>query len=195
MRDNVYLRLGLPLLVVCVVASSGLAVTWGLTASKIEAQAKEAEVGSLSAVLPDSAGFRKVTDEKTLAVARKAAGDVGIDAIYAGIDQAGDPNGTGVMVSSRGYGGPIRIAVGLDRNGKVIGAKIVSMNETPGLGTKVVEDRSFLRGFAGSASVEEAHDVDTITGATKSSRGVRNGVEAALAAYRAFGGADGEDAK
>lgn len=195
MRDNIYIRLGLPVIVVCVVAAAGLALTWSFTADKIEAQAREAERASLAAVLPDAAKFEAVTDAATLAKARTAAGDIGVDGAFRALDAAGQPAGVGILVASRGYGGPIRMAVGMDRNGKVVGVKIVSYAETPGLGTKVVEDVSFLPRFNGLASVDAAKKVDTITGATKSSRGVRKGVEAALAAYAALGGAEGGSAK
>jgi electron transport complex protein RnfG len=85
-------------------------------------------------------------------------------------------------VAPRGYGGPIQMVVGLDRNGKVLGASIVSMNETPGLGTRVKDEPAFLEQFRGLMSEtidDEVRKTDAITGATKSSRGVRHGVEAA----------------
>jgi len=62
MRDNIYIRLGLPVIIVCIVAAAGLAVTWAFTADKIEAQAREAERASLAAVLPAAAEFEQVTD-------------------------------------------------------------------------------------------------------------------------------------
>jgi Na+-translocating ferredoxin:NAD+ oxidoreductase subunit G len=195
MRDNIFVRLGVPTLLVCIVAAAGLAVTWAFTADKIEAQAREAERKSLIAVLPDAQAFKDVTDAAALQKARAAAGDIGIDGVFRGLDAAGQTMGVGLLVSSRGYGGPIRLAVGLDGNGKVTGVTIVSYSETPGLGTKVVEDQSFLPRFKGLASADAARKVDTITGATKSSRGVRKGVEAALAAYAALGGVEGVSAK
>ena len=191
MRDNVYIRLGLPVLVVCVLAAAGLAATWGFTADKIEAQARAAEQRSLKAVLPDAAEFIAVTDASVLDKAAAAAGEVRVMGVYAGEDSSGQAVGVGMLVASRGYGGPMYLAVGVDRNGKVSGVTIVSMAETPGLGTKVVDDPTYLPRFTGLDSADAAHEVDTITGATKSSRGVRNGVEAAMAAYAAFGGSEG----
>jgi electron transport complex protein RnfG len=191
MRENIYVRLGLPTIIVCVVAAAGLAVTWTFTADKIEAQAREAERKSLIAVLPEAATFEAITDAAAMDAAKKAAGDIAVVGAFRALDKSGAPAGTGVLVASRGYGGPIVMAVGLDSNGKVVGVTIVSMAETPGLGTKVVEDKSFLPRFNGLDSADKAKKVDTITGATKSSRGVRKGVEAALAAYVALAGAGG----
>ncbi|MDO8963055.1 MAG: FMN-binding protein [Coriobacteriia bacterium] len=195
MRDNVYVRLGIPVLVVCIAAAAGLALTWTFTADKIEAQAREAEKTSLAAVLPDAASFEAVTDAAVLAKARAAAGDVGIDGVFNAVDSAGATAGTGYLVASRGYSGPIRMAVGLDRNGLVSGVMIVTMAETPGLGTKIVDDKTYLPKYTGLDSADKAKKVDTITGATKSSRGVRKGVEAALAAFAATGGAEGGGSK
>lgn len=191
MRDNIYLRLGLPVVVVCVLAAAGLAMTYGLTKDRIAAQDAAAVEKSLAAVLPEAKTFSAVEDTAVLTAAAKAAGDVTLEAVYRAADGSGAPAGTGILVASRGYGGPIKMAVGLDRNGKVVGVSIVSMNETPGLGSKVVDIPSFLPGFVGLATPDEAHRVDTITGATKSSRGVRKGVEAALAVYGVVGAGGG----
>lgn len=191
MLNNIYVRLGLPVLVVCVVAAAGLAVTWGFTADKIEAQARAAEQRSLTAVLPESTEFAALTDATMLEKANAAAGDVRVMGVYLASDPKGEAVGVGMLVASRGYGGPMYLAVGMDRNGKVAGVTIVSMAETPGLGTKVVDDPTYLPRFTGLDSADAVHEVDTITGATKSSRGVRNGVEAAVAAYTAVGGLEG----
>jgi electron transport complex protein RnfG len=195
MRDNIYVRLGLPTLIVCIVAAAGLAVTWTLTEAKIVAQDREAKRASLAAVLPAAKAFEEVTATVTLDKARAAAGDIGVEGVFRALDSGGQTIGVGLLVASRGYGGPIRMAVGLDRNGKVSGVKIVSYAETPGLGTKVVEDKTFLPRFSGLDSADAARKVDTITGATKSSRGVRKGVEAALAAFAALGGVEGVSAR
>jgi electron transport complex protein RnfG len=195
MLSNIYLRLGVPTVLVCIIAAAGLGVTYAFTKGPIEKQAAEAEAKSLAAVLPDAKTFTKVTDATLIAKAQTAAGDVTVDGIGLALDGAGNAVGVGVLVGSRGYGGPIRMAVGVDRNGKVIGVTIVSMNETPGLGSKVVDDKTFLPRFNGLGSADEARKVDTITGATKSSRGVRNGVQAALAAFAAIGGIEGVSAK
>jgi len=195
MRDNIYIRLGLPVLLVCIVSAAGLAMTYSVTKGPIEAQAREAEQKSLTAVMPDAKTFEKVEDAALLAKATAAAGDVTVDGLFRGLDASGATVGAGLLVGSRGYGGPIRMAVGVDRNGKVVGVTIVSMNETPGLGSKVVSDKTFLPRFTGLGSADEARKVDTITGATKSSRGVRKGVEAALAVFEAVGGVEGVSAK
>ncbi|MCE5203698.1 MAG: FMN-binding protein [Actinomycetia bacterium] len=173
------------MLVTCVVAASGLAVTYSITAPRIAAQEKAAEEDALAAVLPQAADFEGV-DDATLVAAREAAGDTDVSALYVARDDSGATVGWGLRVASRGYGGPINMVIGLDRNGKVVGLTILAMNETPGLGTRVRTEPWFLEQFKtlppnfGEADVKK---LDMISGATKSSRGVRNSMLAAGRIY------------
>ncbi len=188
-----YFKLGIPVLVTCIVASAGLAVTYAVTKDRIAEQDRLAKERSLRVVLADVGAkgtFEQIKDAAVLKKAAVAAGETPVYALYRALDGSGGQIGWGVLVGPRGYGGPISMAVGVDRNGKVTGATVVSMNETPGLGTKVntemVKGKPWLQGFVGVDVVEGdalVAEVDTITGATKSSRGVRNGVQAAANIY------------
>jgi len=98
MSDNTYVRLGLPTLVVCIVAAAGLAVTYSFTEGPIARQAAEAEAKSLTAVLPEAKSFKKVETTSTIAAAQTAAGDVSVDGIALALDGAGNPVGAGLLV-------------------------------------------------------------------------------------------------
>lgn len=176
----------LSVIVVCAVSSGGLALTYAVTKDRIAEQEQAAINKALSEVVPGGEQFEAASQE-ALADAQAAAGETTVYDVYAAYDADGELVGWGVRVGPRGYGGPIRMVVGVDRDGKVSGVTVVSNNETPGLGTKAVgadEDaRSWRAGFVGLDSAEAVGDMDTITGATKSSRGVRNGVKAAMAVY------------
>ena len=90
--------------------------------------------------------------------------------------------GKAVSVSSRGYSGPINMLIGIDKSGKIVGIKILSQTETPGLGANVVKPK-FLNQFIGKTGndpIEPRKDIDAITGATISSRAVCSGVKQAL---------------
>jgi len=85
-------------------------------------------------------------------------------------------------IKSLGYGGFITIKVGLDTELKVKGVKILEHRETPGLGTKITKD-SFLEQFKNLGAKNlylkkdnPAGKIDSITGATISSRAVADGV-------------------
>lgn len=87
-----------------------------------------------------------------------------------------------VSVASPGFGGDIDMMVALDGESKVLGVKIVSLSETPGLGSRVA-DSSFLDLFKGKGTgIELGKDVDAISGSTISSRAVTAGVNAATSA-------------
>lgn len=91
-------------------------------------------------------------------------------------------SGEAVQVSSRGYGGPIVLLVGVSRENKVLGLKVLSQKETPGLGNKVAGQR-WLRQFIGRGPadpLEPKKDIDAITGATITSRAVCEGVRKLL---------------
>ncbi len=173
-------RLVATLVVACVAASLGLGATYALTRERIAEQERIAEERSLRAVLPEAEEFEKVEDEAILARAAEATGEVFVS-LYRVLDDDGDLVGWGVRVEPRGYGGPIQMAVGLERNGKVTGASIIIMNETPGLGTKIA-DEDFLAQFVGWSAETidaDAKSMDAVTGATKSSNGIRKGLLAA----------------
>ena len=85
-------------------------------------------------------------------------------------------------VAPNGFGGEIKMMVGVDYEGKVCGANIVTMSETPGLGSRTKEEAWFLEQFAGkSGELAVGNGVDAITGATISSKAVTKGVSDALA--------------
>jgi electron transport complex protein RnfG len=174
------LRLVVAVVITCLVAASGLALTYGLTKDRIAEQERLAEERSLNAVLPDAASFVDAGPD-VLAAAQEAAGAVACSAVYRAESSDGDLVGWGVRVAGRGYGGPIQLVLGLDSAGKVTGVTILTMAETPGLGTKVQSEKWFLEQFTQLPEAFSSADIkklDTISGSTKSSRGVRSGVEA-----------------
>ena len=77
-----------------------------------------------------------------------------------------------------GFGGDLKVMVGYNlHEDKLTGIQIIDHKETPGVGSKVTEDQ-FTKTFKGIdlntnfAIKSEGGDIDGITGATYSSRGV-----------------------
>ena len=87
--------------------------------------------------------------------------------------------------------------VGVDTDGAVTGVSIVKNSETSGIGSKVMNNDplpsgtgvldQFIGKTAANGALAVGTDVDAITGATVSSKGVTAGVNAALAAAGAIG--------
>ena len=89
-------------------------------------------------------------------------------------------------VSPVGFKGAVNLMVGMDVDGKVVGVEIISHGETVGIGDRI-QNEEFLNGFVGKEGALNG-SVDTISGATYSSRAVIAGVDAALVAYKTMKG-------
>jgi electron transport complex protein RnfG len=80
-----------------------------------------------------------------------------------------------LVVEGIGYGGPMRLAVGVDKDlAKLTGIRLLENNETPNLGTKIGEE-PFISQFVGKGIKDPfvlGQDVDGITMATISAQGV-----------------------
>lgn len=90
---------------------------------------------------------------------------------------------TVVQVCTDGYSkGGINILVGIDENGVLTGISFISLGETPGLGSKVRDEPSFIQNnFIGLTEAPET--IDSISGATFSSKGMKKAVEIAMNVY------------
>ena len=85
-----------------------------------------------------------------------------------------------VELASPGFGGDISMTVGFEADGSILGVSIVSLSETPGLGSRV-QEATYLEQYRGqSGTLTLGEDVDAIAGATVSSRAVLDGVNRAV---------------
>ena len=97
------------------------------------------------------------------------------------VSKDGQLAGYCVAVSPQGYGGEIDMLVGIAADGTVCGVQIVSLSETPGVGSRVKTDSAFLDQFKGrTLPLEVGDNVDAIAGASISSKAVTSGVREAL---------------
>ncbi|MEE0969176.1 MAG: FMN-binding protein [Clostridia bacterium] len=100
------------------------------------------------------------------------------------VSSEGNLLGYCVGVSSNGFGGEMELFVGFDTEGKIKGVDIVSHGETPGLGSKIGNEK-FLGQFEGMDKIPtEGQNFEIVSGATKSSRAV---AAAVTDAYNAIG--------
>jgi Na+-translocating ferredoxin:NAD+ oxidoreductase subunit G len=113
---------------------------------------------------------------------------------YVGKDQFGKRIGMAVVGEGPGFQEIMQLMIGFDpATGALIGIKVVDQKETPGLGDKIENDPSFLGQFASRiAPVIGVKDragtppsqVQTITGATISSRAVIKVVNTTVARWQ-----------
>ncbi|MES1259020.1 MAG: RnfABCDGE type electron transport complex subunit G [Gemmatimonadota bacterium] len=113
---------------------------------------------------------------------------------YVGFDAAGKRTGVAVTAAEPGFQELLTLMIGFNpEDGRLLGFKVLDEKETPGLGDKIETDSSFRTQFAGKlpplAGVKgrpggTKSEVQTITGATISSRAVIRIVNHAVAKWQ-----------
>ena len=94
--------------------------------------------------------------------------------------------------TNNGFGGRIDLIVGFYIDGAVKGYKVISHQETPGLGSKITEPKfqNQFNGFDVSKHKfkvrQDGGDIDAVTAATISSRAVIDAIQRAVDAYKNF---------
>ena len=115
-------------------------------------------------------------------------------------DAQGQDLGAAVQSTTGGFGGDLKVLVGFDPDGKILGYTLLEHAETPGLGAKA--DRWFQKGekgdIIGKSPAEpltvskDGGQVDAITASTITSRAFLFAVNSAYNAYKATPATDGE---
>lgn len=141
-----------------------------VTKDKIAELAEKAQSDAMKAVLPAATEYKESADTGTVKIFEGSA--------------AGEVVGYAAKASPIGFGGAIDLVVGVDTSGNILGLKIISMSETPGIGTKIT-DPAFYGQFGSG-------EVDTISGATISSSAVIRGANEAVAAVKELLGIGGD---
>jgi len=104
----------------------------------------------------------------------------------AAFDKGGELLGYSFVTNARGYGGDISLICAVEADGVIKDVKILSINETPGLGMRAA-DESFLsqyEGKKGKITLSSGENgVDAISGATVTSRSITQAVNIALELY------------
>ena len=181
-----FINMTLCLLTICLVCSGLLAGVYALTKEPIDAAAKAKNEAAIKEVLPETAVT--IEEERTVDFEGQTY------AYNLAYDEKGEVVGCAINVAPVGFGGPVVIKVGFDRDGVVWNTKVLSQAETPGLGAKCVEE-SFSTQFRGldpmtkKLSVKkDGGDIDAITASTITSRAYASGVALAVNVRAAIAG-------
>lgn len=169
----------LVLMIICVVISGLVIVVYNLTYVD--------NTGVMTDALKD--GCLEIFNDKDAEfeiLLEKSEGDEKIPLAYKGVEQiivCKEKNLCVFEIVADGYTkGGLHILVGINAEGAVEGVSFVEIKETKGVGTKV-EDKDWLLGFKGAVDKNEIDEVDNITGATFSSKGVKSAIKTALKTY------------
>lgn len=181
-------RIALVLVVIAAVVSLMLSAVNEICAPRIAAQKEQAVKDAMAVVLP-------ADDYVRVENLAELCADPNVTEAYKAL-KGDEISGYCVKVAPSGFGGAIEMVVGIDGEGKVSRVHIVSMSETPGLGTKA-KDAAFLDQFGGKVAGVTAigsgepkeNEISAIAGATVSSKAVTSGVSSALTAAELIKGA------
>lgn len=156
------------------------------TAPIIEAYRAEQLRLAVYEVLPDAAGYTTyyLVDGALTPALPGGAKESEYKQVYAGYDEAGEPVGVALSRGESGFQDVILVIFGYDpAAGTLSGMKVLESKETPGLGDKIFKDQEWVdQFFAGpktplvpvkpGAGKGKPGEIDTITGATISTKAV-----------------------
>jgi len=161
------LRPTLVLVIICVIAGGILALIYQQTAPIIAGNKKLGEEVARREVLPMASEFQPVkVDKDTIC--------------YKGLDSDGKLVGYTFTCEKEGYGGIIRTMVGIDTLSQISGIKVISQQETPGLGANCTSPE-FTEQFIGKDPKQlmvkkDGGEIEAITGATITSRAITDAI-------------------
>lgn len=184
----------LSLLLICLLTTALLALVYEVTRETISLRAAEDERLARQAVLPPAEETEELNAEEVQALdAAKSEPLVNILGAYRGQSQSGEAVGSIFLLETNGYGGTLRLMVGLDGEARVSGLRILRSSETPGLGARASEP-AFLDPFIGKGGGSpivlnrdgDTNSVDSVSSATITSSAVVRAVNCALEAASAL---------
>lgn len=193
MRET--LRLVYVLTFTCLCASFGLAVVNTITEPRIAQQKKNERLSAIKSVLP-AFDNDPMEDKKELIVGKDEEGNLLTKIFYLG-KMKGEVVGVVVETEGEGFGGDISVIIGINPEGEIMGIEVLDHLETPGLGARIelpeFKDQFRGKSLANSklvdssiAVVKDRGDIDSLTGATISSRGVTQAVDRGLHLFETY---------
>lgn len=169
---------------ICCIMAGLILVGNSSTRERIDEALREDQLKMLNEVLPPSLYNNNLLAESVEVPALKAM--TGTGTVY--VARLDDKiTGYAFTASSEGYGGTIKMVMGVDNTGKIIGVRVVSHNETPGLGDNIeLSKDDWILGFNDLSLDNTSRDqwavkkdggkFDQFTGATITPRAVVRGI-------------------
>jgi electron transport complex protein RnfG len=176
--------------------SGGLiASVYRMTLPAVERHAAERESAAIYEVLkaPASWDTLYLAGDALTRTAPDPRGGAKIPKVFEGFDAAGKRIGVAITASEPGFQDAVTLMIGFEpKSGALTGFTILEQKETPGLGDKVEHDTGFTGQFTGRTPPLQGvkgrpgaapNEVQTITGATISSRAVIRIINNAVARW------------
>jgi electron transport complex protein RnfG len=173
------------LLVICLVCSTLLALVYAVTKEPIEISTKARNEAAIKEVLPETASI--IDPDSTLTFNGKGY------TYNIARDKDTTIVGYAINVEPVGFGGPIKMKVGITADSLIWNVKVLSHAETPGLGAKCTEPA-----FSGQFQklnpsdpnnlkvTKDKGNINAITASTITSRAYVEGVAQAFEVFKAI---------
>ena len=166
---------------VCLICAAVVGGAYAVTKEPIDEAARAKTTASIAAVLPEFSG---TPEQGSINVD-------GVDYTYYKVDGAG----CAVISSTSGFGGALKLMVGIASDGTVHNTTVLSHSETPGLGAKCTTEAHFMEQFRGFdpaakklAVTKDGGDLDAITASTITSRAYALAVSNAVKVFNQLAG-------
>ncbi len=179
------------LVLIAAIAGVALSGVFSMTKDTIEEQEALQQAMAYKEVCPEATSF--AFSEKAQEVLGEEGADVEgahINLCYVGKNDAGEDVGYALSVTSKGFGGDVVMALGLNSEGVITGLTFTSISETAGLGMKATEPafKAQFTGQSGQLTLVKGEaggdaEISAITGASVTSNAVISGVNAAMKFY------------
>jgi len=175
-ESNSIFKIGINLTIACLMSGVIIAGTYFFTAPIAAKSRIELKNQAMRELVTDAQSFEPIKGKADWYVAMKD----GKIAAYV------------VPAESKGYGGAIKMLTAVSPEGKAMDYKILSHNETPGLGDKAAGTKFRKQFFGKSAEALDVVKVPTdkniqaLTGATITSRAVTKGIKEAVEEVKAY---------
>ncbi len=155
-----------------------------LTADRIEKINQTNTYNALRTVFPQENSTFEIIEKIDVLAAEASRHSAKLKAVYR-VKGADGFGGYAIKVVAAGSQGDIEMIVGILPDCTVGGVSVVSSSETSGIGTKVTNNEGgvldHFKGAKGAGSLTVGVNVDAVSGATVSTKGVTKGVNGALA--------------
>lgn len=180
------------LFVITLFAGLILSVVYEVTKEPIAVQEEKARQEAFAAVFEGASNFETVElSEPDGVLADNGITGLTVNEAVQALGSDGGLLGYCITVTSHeGYGGDIKLTVGVNLDGSLNGISILEISETPGLGMKAEE--VLKPQFAGKNAVQfevtktgaaAENQIDAISGATITSKAVTNAVNGSLTLF------------
>lgn len=167
------------LLAITLVAVVALAFVYEVTKEPIALAEQQAKAEAYRQVFAEASSFDTFEGSDAALEVYNNALDNGaaLEEILAAKDASGAVLGYVLTTkSSKGYGGDVRLALGIDRSATVIGYAVLSHSESPGFGANC-ENADVREQFLG---IHSADEIEGISGATYTTNALKTQTQAAI---------------